>query len=583
MTTLIPRPPYTDVELQRLYPSSLELVQVQILARHGERTPVSARFQNAGLRPYWPYCHAVRHLRAAVLDPRPVVAPPSSAAAAAAASVDEEERPLYVYRQSDEPHTTAGAGYTTLEWRRRLEGFSPADDGPAPATGPGAEVDGICDMGSLTDQGRASTFALGQRLRALYVHRLAFLPRKLPPDGGGEERVGADKGRRNIDSGGGVGVSRPAAPTSTTTLSSIYLRSTPVPRAIESLQQIFLGLYPPETRGPATPPQISTTIITRPPPDETLYPNDSNCRRLSALARAFASRAAERHNGTEPLAYVTRKLGRWMPPGPDGNSPQPVAVDGRPRLVGVMDTVNATLAHPRATRLPAEFYDKRVTDTLARVAVDEWFAGYRESAEYRALGIGSLLGDVVGRMVCAAEEEGEVGERKGKPKTTTTTTTPRFALSGCHDTTLAATLASLGALPPDEWPPFTSHVAVELFREGSREGAAAAAGVVQAPTPPPAGSVPSTGGGASSSAAWPPLLRSLFGLSDGSAKGRPPSLADPPIGRTSSGEMTPTQRARLDGYYVRLRYNDEPVAVPGCGAEGRHREGDETLCTLVSP
>ena len=46
MTTLQPRPPYTKEELEKLYPDNLELRLVQVLLRHGERAPVSARFQN---------------------------------------------------------------------------------------------------------------------------------------------------------------------------------------------------------------------------------------------------------------------------------------------------------------------------------------------------------------------------------------------------------------------------------------------------------------------------------------------------------------------------------------------------------
>lgn len=50
MTTLQPRAPYSSAELQQLYPTGLQLQLVQVLLRHGERSPVSARFQNAGLK-----------------------------------------------------------------------------------------------------------------------------------------------------------------------------------------------------------------------------------------------------------------------------------------------------------------------------------------------------------------------------------------------------------------------------------------------------------------------------------------------------------------------------------------------------
>jgi len=74
----------------------------------------------------------------------------------------------------------------------------------------------------------------------------------------------------------------------------IYLRATPIPRALESLQQTFWGMYPGSARAADFPP---ITIITRAPADETLFPNDSNCRRFAQLSRAFAQRTADRWNG----------------------------------------------------------------------------------------------------------------------------------------------------------------------------------------------------------------------------------------------------------------------------------------------
>lgn len=113
MTTFQPRKPYTEDELKKLYPDSLELQQVQVLLRHGERTPVSPRFQNAGLPAYWPYCAAVRHMRNAVM------------------------------KRAEDGKSTA---FTTLEWKRRLETFGP-NDAPVIATGPKGELDAVCDMG----------------------------------------------------------------------------------------------------------------------------------------------------------------------------------------------------------------------------------------------------------------------------------------------------------------------------------------------------------------------------------------------------------------------------------------------------
>ena len=73
-----------------------------------------------------------------------------------------------------------------------------------------------------------------------------------------------------------------------------------MPRALESLQQSFWGLYPPSVRSASFPPP---TIITRTPADETLFPNDSNCRRFSQLSRAFAQRTADRCEPSNDLSF----------------------------------------------------------------------------------------------------------------------------------------------------------------------------------------------------------------------------------------------------------------------------------------
>ncbi|KAI0876061.1 histidine phosphatase superfamily [Hypoxylon argillaceum] len=496
MTSLVPRPPYNKDELQALYPANLELQLVQILLRHGERTPVTPRFQNTGLPTFWSYCTAVRQFKSAVLD------------------------------------RTTGQ-FTTLEWKRRLESFGPHDE-PTLAVGPHGELDGICEMGMLTDRGRETTFDLGTRLRRLYVDQLGFLPPTL----------------KDAD--------------------SLYLRATPIPRALESLQETFMGLYPPHARSPSFPPP---TILQRSLGDETLFPNDSSCRRFAALARAFAQRAAGRWNETAEMDYLNKLYGKWMPPA----SPR-VAVDGRPRLSGIMDTINSTLAHGPDTRLPKEFYDPKGREIMEKIAVEEWFAGYKESQEYRTLGVGGLLGDVVGRMVGSAEHssadgEYEIGRVQDKKRAegNEKATPIRFGLSGCHDTTLAGVLASLGAFEGNKWPPFTSHIAIEMFRKddvASETARSTRNGGLPATESPSSNSTSHNPG-----SSW---FASLFSWAGRAAPGAPPQG----IGRKQTTELTPHEKAQLQNYYVRLRYNDEVVTVPGCRALGKHLEGDESFCTL---
>ncbi|ORY59143.1 histidine acid phosphatase [Pseudomassariella vexata] len=497
MTTLTPRKPYTKDELNQLYPADLQLQLVQILLRHGERSPVSVRFQNAGLPAFWPYCAAVTQLKSAVLD-----------------------------------RSMTPSAFTTLEWKRRLEAFGPGDE-PIVASGPRGELDAICDMGMLTDKGRQTTFDLGSRLRRLYVEQLGFMPHTI----------------NDAD--------------------SLYLRATPIPRALESLQETFLGLYPTHTRAPNFPPP---SILTRAAQDETLFPNDSNCRRLAALARAFAQRAADRWNDTDEMAYLNKLYGKWMP-----EDSQRVAVDSHPRLSGIMDTINSTLAHGPDTRLPKDFYDKKGRDIIEKIGVEEWFAGYKESREYRTLGIGGLMGDVVSRMVGSAERSTADGEyeiarnletkgvRDGRGATPI-----RFGLSGCHDTTLAAVLMSLGAYPGDKWPPYTSHIAIEMFRKAD-----VAPAVQGKSTIPP---TESSAAGKSTSS-W---FASLFSWKSSPEAKTAAGLPPPGIGRKRTEDLSVAEKDRIDGYYVRLRYNDEVVTVSGCKTPGNHLEGNESFCTLAA-
>lgn len=371
------------------------------------------------------------------------------------------------------------------------------------ASGPNGELDAICQPGELTDKGRETTLALGQRLRHLYVDQLQFMPKVISDT------------------------------------NAIYLRATPIPRALESVQQAFYGFYPPSSRSTDFP---TPTIITRTPADETLYPNDASCRRFSQISRAFAQRAAENWNSTEDMQYLSKIYSKWMP------GEAKVAVDSHPRLSGIMDTINTTDAHGPATKLPKEFYDPKARAIIDKITVEEWFKGYTESHEYRMLGIGALMGDITTRMTNSVERNSTLTQARANE------TDIKLALSGCHDTTLAGALASLGAFDGEPWPPFTSHIAFELFR---KRGASAVSKTIPAAQP--------------KSQSW---WSSLFGSSQ-------TGVSSPePIARKPLAELSQAQRDELKEYYVRVRYNDKVMHVPGCRPEGKHLQGDESFCTL---
>ncbi|KAJ5819093.1 hypothetical protein N7474_004684 [Penicillium riverlandense] len=465
MTTLIPREPYSREELDRLYPKDLKLQLVQVFLRHD-----------------WPYCGVARRM---------------------------------VQMASSSQDLSAWNGF---QWRRKMEAFGNNDESVV-AVGPTGEIEAMCQHGELTDKGRETTYALGQRLRHLYVDQLGFMP-----------QIKSDT-------------------------EDMYLRATPIPRALESLQQAFWGMYPASARTLNFPPPV---IVARSVSEETLFPNEGNCRRFRQLARLFADRAAKRWNDSEQMNYLNSLWSKYMPE----TSPK-VAVDAHPRLSGIMDTINATDAHGPATKLPSEFYDKKGRAVIDRIAVEEWFAGYSESNEYRRLGIGALMGDVVDRMVSTAVDggwrsssaaSGSANAEDGK--------NIRFAMSGCHDTTLASILSSVGGFQDESWPPFTSSIAIELFSRSSRSGADAGTMLEEFSNPVIAPKKPG-------------MLSKFFGSSKSSVQ--PPSET----ARAPISSFPVETRESLRKHYVRIRYNDRPVRIPGCAAKAEnHLPGDDTFCTL---
>ena len=257
------------------------------------------------------------------------------------------------------------------------------------------------------------------------------------------------------------------------------------------------------------------------------------------------------------MDYINSLISKWMPEGCER-----VAVDSHPRLSGVMDTINATLAHGLKTRLPSQFYDQKGREIIDKISVEEWFSGYQESEEYRRVGIGALAGDIVARMIGSIEKKGKdgmlkIGGKDGNLGGSRGEKLIKFTMSGCHDTTIAAALCSLGAFEEEKWPPYTSHVAIELFNESKNSR-----------------DVPFS---EERSMNQKQTIRgSLFGITKKEVS------ASEGIDRKPTNELTPLEKEKLRGKYVRVLYNDRPMVIPGCRLLGNHLKGDESFCTLVS-
>ncbi|KAF8801095.1 phosphoglycerate mutase-like protein [Phlegmacium glaucopus] len=139
--------PYPQVPLAvdryPIAPNNLELEQVHIYVRHGERTPVGVRLANppASIPEHWTMCRTARRFRTTLSD---MLGVPSE-------KIPKElDQTQYIGKLVE-----------------RIDGTT---------------VEGDCLLGELTDLGRQSTFNFGYNLRKLYIDRLGFLPNTLLND-----------------------------------------------------------------------------------------------------------------------------------------------------------------------------------------------------------------------------------------------------------------------------------------------------------------------------------------------------------------------------------------------------------------
>lgn len=72
-----------------------------------------------------------------------------------------------------------------------------------------------------------------------------------------------------------------------------YFRSSPFPRALESLQHVIWGFFPPSTRASSF---GTLQIVMRNPREETLLPNEDYCERFIQICKAYTRRTASRCN-----------------------------------------------------------------------------------------------------------------------------------------------------------------------------------------------------------------------------------------------------------------------------------------------
>ena len=320
------------------YPPWLKLIQVQIVHRHGPRTPLNYRLPQFYPFP-WPLCTKTGHK-----SPHPGIE----------LIISGDERLL------SELATEAQ----------------------------GVPVGSECTLGQLTDYGQEVMRKLGESLRSLYFDKLGF-------------RVAPHE---------------------------IHLRSTNFPRTIESLHAVLMGLFPTLNNIKST--QKNLPVLTRDEFLEDMY-GSTKCHAYKKILAEYADQFAK--ETTDEAA----RLGKSLP----HIFSVPDLFGHYPSIYGVWDTLYSRQAH--GLSLPSGV-NASVMAQLDNLAAREWFRIFSQSADAIKFSVGRFIREIDSNLY-----------RRDR----------RLCIYSAHDSTIAPLLTAFSSGEFVRFPPFGSHIAVELFEE----------------------------------------------------------------------------------------------------------------------
>ncbi|KAJ2474320.1 hypothetical protein EV174_005623, partial [Coemansia sp. RSA 2320] len=278
---------------------------------------------------------------------------------------------------------------------------------------------GTCDVGELTDRGKAQHRLLGSQLRGVYVDKLGFLPSQLN---------GTD---------------------------DIYVRTTHIWRTKNSAESLLGALWPERSISP----EAAIPIHTYPEQIETMYGNTGACPKLTAIAAQITN--------SDQFQDFLRSQGPLM-----AKLIGILDVSGsswRNSWDGYVDVVQTRECH--GLPLPCSDRASAGTSTTPKCVTVEDAAQVRRNAHYEytfkfrdhplsqnytRLAIGSLIGTLRDQI------QDHIAGKTGSMK---------LALYSGHDSTVAPLLAALQASNRNMlWPPYASNLVFELWKktDGSR-------------------------------------------------------------------------------------------------------------------
>ncbi|KAJ1725397.1 hypothetical protein LPJ53_000435 [Coemansia erecta] len=401
-------PKLTADFIAKHYPRNVSVVHVNVINRHGERTPGNHKIPAISPE-HWNLCEHGNTLHGEFLRAVGLLAPQDPATGSGA-------------QMQASAHTPPWHNFIFNKETRDMSGLIGASSsGKGPSDG-SVHTAATCAFGQLTDLGRASMTALGAHMRALYVDALGFLPPT--------PRQAAD--------GGPTG--------------DLYLRATTYTRTFESLQQMLGGLYPSQPLGS---PLFRVNV--RPSNHESVYPG-FGCARLRPLFAHFNSASRRLHAGELDGIYAEMlgipALRQQVETGHSSWQDR--------FTIPIMDTVAAVHAH--ALPAPAAIDDAFVT-RLAQASAIEYQHSAWKSAPLARMVIGRLVHECVDHIVAAVEGDRAADDQRSRMAIYSahdTTLGPLLAVMGS-----GGDPGDPSAETPEGmvWPQFASSMRIELLKD----------------------------------------------------------------------------------------------------------------------
>jgi hypothetical protein len=257
-----------------------------------------------------------------------------------------------------------------------------------------------CYPGQLTPRGKAQMQAFGKRLRKTYVDMLGFLNKKYNPE-------------------------------------HIELRSTPIPRTEQSVENVLKGMYPDVS---------SILILIRLPAEEATFIVDSLCKRMEELNRMFRSQDWFKAFYESEKAKLMQKEGFNKILDTPLNDRKQRLRENEHWPVHMFDFLSCVQQNPNS-KMPA-WATPEIVNKIEQVATVDYFSRYYFTPEFLRLAIGRYLVEIREEMELAIQHK----SRK------------KLTITASHDTFLVPLLQGLNVFD-GRWPKIGSYVLFELFED----------------------------------------------------------------------------------------------------------------------